>query len=117
MKLIGTGENLFPAGRVSGLLRRLDTPQQVLELLDEDGPKVIALTRFAGSTFLSPVMDKIAGIITTTGTRKGHLAIVARELELPCILGSQLQDCAQGSMVMLDCTDEKTAKIYLFSES
>lgn len=119
MKLIGTGENLFPAGKVSGPLRRLESPQQVLELLDEEGPedaKVIALTRFAGSTFLSPVMDKIAGIITSTGTRKGHLAIVARELELPCILGATIEECSDGCVVLLDCDDEKSASIYLISE-
>ncbi len=113
MKLIGTGENLFRAGKISGQLRRLDTPEQVLELLDEEGTPVIAWTRFAGSTFLSPVMDKIAGIITTTGTSKGHLAIVARELGLPCVLAAQMQDCESGGQVLVDCTDEKQARIYL----
>ena len=113
MRPVGSGENLFPAGKVRGLLRRLDTPEQVLQLLDEDGPPVIAWTQFAGSTFLSPVMDKITAIITSTGTSKGHLAIVARELGLPCVLGAQLDECASGQEVLLDCTDDKTARIYL----
>jgi phosphoenolpyruvate-protein kinase (PTS system EI component) len=113
MTLIGSGENLFPAGKVAGLLRRIDTPEQVLELLDEEGEPVIVWTNFAGSTFLSPVMDKIAGIITATGTSKGHLAIVARELGLPCVLGAKMEHCESGQSVLLDCTDNTTARIYL----
>jgi phosphoenolpyruvate-protein kinase (PTS system EI component) len=113
MRMVGSGENLFPAGKVQGLLRRLDTPEQVLELFDEDGPPVIAWTQFAGSTFLSPVMDKVLAIITSTGTSKGHLAIVARELGLPCVLTAQVEECASEQEVLLDCTDEKIARIYL----
>ena len=113
MTLIGSGENLFPAGKVTGSLRRLDTPEQVLDLLDEEGPPVIVWTHFAGSTFLSPIMDKIAGIITTAGTSKGHLAIVARELGLPCVLGARMDECEAGQSVLLDCTDDKIARIYL----
>jgi phosphoenolpyruvate-protein kinase (PTS system EI component) len=113
MRMVGSGENLFPAGKVKGPLRRLDTPEQVLELLDEDGPPVVAWTKFAGSTFLSPVMDKVLAIVTSTGTSKGHLAIVARELGMPCVLAAQVDERASGQEILLDCTDEKIARIYL----
>jgi hypothetical protein len=32
---------------------------------------------------------------------------------LPCVLGAQLDECASGQEVLLDCTDDKTARIYL----
>ena len=56
MELIAFGENVLPAGVVGGRVRRFESVDDVLAFLDDEVQGVVALTPFAGSTFLSPIM-------------------------------------------------------------
>ncbi len=53
-----------------------------------------------------PIMKKAAAIVTDTGGRTCHAAIVSRELGIPCIIGTEngSQNIRQGSDVTTDCS-------------
>ena len=60
-----------------------------------------------------PIMKKASAIITEKGGRTCHAAIVARELQVPCSVGTfgclQLE---QGQEVTLDCTQGEESFVY-----
>lgn len=54
-----------------------------------------------------PIMKKASAIVTDTGGRTCHAAIVSRELGIPCIIGTESgsQKVKQGSNVTIDCSE------------
>ncbi|MFQ6127945.1 MAG: phosphoenolpyruvate synthase [Thermoplasmata archaeon] len=54
-----------------------------------------------------PIMKKASAIVTDTGGRTCHAAIVSRELGIPCIIGTEngSQMIKQGSDVTVDCSE------------
>jgi len=61
-----------------------------------------------------PVMKKASGIITDSGGKTSHAAIVSRELGVPCIVGSKKGTSVlkTGSFVTMDCSLGEIGKIY-----
>jgi phosphohistidine swiveling domain-containing protein len=112
MELIAFGENVLPAGVVGGRVQRFESVEDVLAFLDNESQGVVALTPFAGSTFLSPILENLTAIVTITGTRTGHLAIVSREFQIPCVLQTQITAELDGHEVLLDARDVSIARIY-----
>jgi pyruvate,water dikinase len=74
----------FPgaAGRVEGLVRRLDTPEQGDQL--QSGEILVTTTTNVGWT---PLFLRAAAIVTDVGAPLSHAAIVARELGIPAVVG------------------------------
>jgi len=61
-----------------------------------------------------PAMKRAAGIITDSGGRTCHAAIVSRELGIPAIVGTQngTSVIKNGEMVTLDCSEGATGIVY-----
>jgi pyruvate,water dikinase len=61
-----------------------------------------------------PIMKKAAGIVTDKGGRTCHAAIVARELNIPCIVGTGngSKVLISGQAVTLDCASGDEGLIY-----
>jgi len=61
-----------------------------------------------------PIMKKAAGIVTDKGGRTCHAAIVARELNIPCIVGTGngSEVLISGQSVTLDCSSGDEGLIY-----
>ena len=61
-----------------------------------------------------PVMKRASGIITDSGGKTSHAAIVSRELGVPCIVGSKKGTSVlkTGSFVTMDCSLGEIGKIY-----
>lgn len=78
-----------------GELRYITTVKQVIHLLKEGAEGKIVLVEDAGTTFLAPVLSRLAGVVCTSGALGSHLAIVTREFEIPALMGTDLED-AQG---------------------
>jgi pyruvate,water dikinase len=70
------------AGRVEGLVRRLDSAEEGHRLLP--GEILVTTTTNVGWTLLFP---RAAAIITDVGAPLSHAAIVARELGVPAVVG------------------------------
>ena len=70
------------AGRVEGLVRVLERPEQGDQL--QPGEILVAVTTNVGWT---PLFPRAAAVITDVGAPLSHAAIVARELGIPAVVG------------------------------
>ncbi|NHJ14028.1 MAG: hypothetical protein EAX95_10155 [Candidatus Thorarchaeota archaeon] len=66
--------------------------KQVIELMKEGAEGKIVLVDDAGTTFLAPILSKLAGVVCVSGALGSHLAIVTREFEIPALMGTGLED-------------------------
>jgi signal transduction protein with GAF and PtsI domain len=103
--VIGRGTKVFEAAPVQGEWRRLEEPDDVLELMDESAAGVVACVVDAGATFLAPIFDELTAVVCLSGTPVSHIGIVSREYRVPCIMGATLDaEPADGDRVEVDCT-------------
>lgn len=104
---IGHGELTSGKG-CTGVFRSVQSIQDVLQLMQEDLSETIVFTTSASATTLTPIFPKIRGIICTAGGPTSHLAIVAREFGLPCVMGSEIHYDGQldGQRVSINADGE-----------
>jgi phosphohistidine swiveling domain-containing protein len=78
----GGGATASPAvGRFVALLNVHDL-LAVMEL--DDGASLIGYLEHPNVTMIAPIFDRLSGILCANGDEAAHVAIVARELGLPC---------------------------------
>jgi len=87
---IGTGTKVFDAAPVRGRWRRLDSPIDVLELMDSGAEGIVACVADAGATFLAPIFDELTAVVCLSGTPLSHIGIVSREYQVPCVMSAAL---------------------------
>ena len=109
MHEVARGVKVFDHAPVRGMLRAMDGPDDVLELMDsESGAEgVVALVRDAGATFLAPLYHELTAVVCTSGTLRSHIGIVSREFQVPCVMGAtfgQGAEPANGTEVEVDCS-------------
>jgi phosphohistidine swiveling domain-containing protein len=108
----GTGTNLFPAGRITGAARWFLTPADVVLAREDELPGLVAFVHQGGMTFLSPIIGDVRAVVCTEGSLESHLAILAREFEVPCVMAARLGvEVSDGDEVVLDLTDPSVARI------
>ena len=88
MVKIGQG-NVTSGSGCQGVLRVVESVEDVLGLMKEDISDVILLTPTASATIMTPLFPRIKGVVCSTGGATSHVAIVAREFDLSCIMGVQ----------------------------
>lgn len=109
---VGKGANLFPAGQIQGSVRWFHNPADVVGADEDDLPNLIAFVGKGGMTFLSPILAEVKAVVCTAGSLESHLAILAREFEIPCVMGTQLDgDLTDGDEIVLDLTNESVGTI------
>ncbi|MFJ9388933.1 PEP-utilizing enzyme [Nocardioides sp. NPDC101246] len=109
---IGTGTPSFRFERTEGVVRRFTAPSDVIASFDDDLSGTIALVASGGTTFLSPILGRLGGIVALDGTLRSHLAIVSREFDVPCLVGASVeQDLSDGTTISLVVVDDGTAII------
>ena len=102
---IGTGTRVFEAAPVRGAWRRLETPDDVLSLMDDTAEGVVACVADAGATFLAPIFDELTAVVCLSGTPLSHIGIVSREYQVPCVMGTALTtEPTDGDTVEVDCS-------------
>ena len=67
MAVIGKGTPSYTFTRTPGLVRWFREPQDVIESLDTDLESTVALVASGGTTFLSPILGRLAGSSASTG--------------------------------------------------
>jgi len=104
---LGTGTTVFTNPPVSGTWRMLDTPDDVLDLMDEGAEGIVAGVQDAGATFLAPIFHELTAVVCFSGTPMSHIGIVSREYRVPCIMATEMAERpANGTAVEVDCTAE-----------
>jgi pyruvate, water dikinase len=86
-------------GRVSGTVRVLTVPQQGKRLRDGE----VLVAPMTNPDWV-PTMRRAGALVTDSGGMTCHAAIVARELGVPCVVGtgSATTDLADGQLVTVD---------------
>jgi signal transduction protein with GAF and PtsI domain len=109
MDEIARGVKVFDHPRVQGTWRVLESPDDVLALMDSGAEGVIAGVRDAGATFLSPIFHELAGVVCTGGTPRSHIGIVSREFQVPCIMGAVFSaaEPVDGATAEIDCSEDE----------
>jgi len=106
-RVIGRGTRVFEAAPVRGEWRRLEDPDDVLDLMDTSATGIVACVVDAGATFLAPVFDDLTAVVCLSGTPVSHIGIVSREYRIPCIMGAALDaEPSAGDHVEVDCSGE-----------
>ena len=102
---LGRGTKVFDAVPVRGTWRMLETPDDVLALMDSSAAGVVAGVQDAGATFLAPIFDELTAVVCLSGTPQSHIGIVSREYQVPCIMAAALPERpADGIEVEVDCS-------------
>lgn len=88
-----------PAPRTTGKVSIILDPLAVNNFADGD----ILVTTMTSPEYID-IMRRSSGVITDTGGLTSHAAILARELNIPCIVGTRIASglLANGDMVELD---------------
>jgi hypothetical protein len=102
---VGTGTRVFAADPVRGTWRRLASPDDVLDLMDNGADGLVACVADAGATFLAPIFDELTAVVCLSGTPQSHIGIVSREYRIPCVMSAVLrEEPADGDPVEVDCS-------------
>lgn len=86
---VGVGLNVHETPAVEGRVKWLDSPDEVLDFVEEedDVTDVVVIVRGGTTTFLTPALTAgICGIVTLQGAPESHLGIVSREYGIPCVM-------------------------------
>lgn len=97
---------MFDAAPVRGRFLPVETPDDVIELMDTGAEGVVALVRDAGATFLAPIYHELTAVVCTSGTPRSHIGIVSREFQVPCVMAAAFDagEPAPGTEVEIDCS-------------
>jgi pyruvate, water dikinase len=114
-RLVDGTPNIITTGQsigqkiVSGIARVVNSVHEIDQIQDGE----IIVTRMTDPDWV-PVMKRAAGIITASGGRTCHAAIVSREIGLPAIVGAEraVELIESGDEITLDCSKGKDAFIY-----
>lgn len=95
-----TGTSARP-GKATGLVKIVNLPEEMHKM--DKGDIMVARTTFPS---LVPAMKKASAIVTNDGGITCHAAIVARELKIPCVVGTKLATkvLKDGDRVSVDAT-------------
>lgn len=107
-KVIVTG-NAIGGKIVSGVARILHSPAES----DKLQPGEILVTGITNPDW-DPIMKKAGAIVTDRGGRTSHASIVARELGLAAVVGTNegTQKIRDGQQITVSCATGKTGSIY-----
>ena len=78
------GTTAFP-GKAHGTVRRVDEAQDMKKMKTGD-----ILVSTSTNPQIIPAMKKALAIVTDSGGITSHAAIVSRELEIPCVIGTKI---------------------------
>lgn len=94
-------------GTKSGPVKVIHSPKEIDKVLPGD----VLVTEMTSPDYV-PAMKRAAAIVTDTGGRTSHAAIVSRELGIPCVVGSGTATAVlkTGQVVTVDGTSGKVYK-------
>ncbi len=107
-EVLATG-NAIGSGIAIGTARILKSPKDSYKLHEGD----IIITDVTSPDW-DPLLKKAGAIVTNRGGRTSHAAIVARELGVPAIVGtnSATQSIKEGETITISCAEGKTGYVY-----
>lgn len=88
-KQVATGIFASQPGEVEAPLRVVIGLQQIVALMKEPvGEPCIIVTDVAGGSAVSTIIKRAKAIVSTIGGPNSHIVVVARDYQVPCIVGA-----------------------------
>ena len=93
----------------AGKARLLRSPQESHKLEEGD-----ILVTSVTSPDWDPILKRVAAVVTDSGGRTSHASIIARELGVPAVVGTEgATKCIQdGELITVCCSEGKTGAVY-----
>lgn len=92
-------------GEVEGAVRVVVGLQQIVALMKEPvGEPSIIVTDVAGGSAVSTIIKRAKAIVSTIGGPNSHIVVVARDYQLPCIVGATdlpIDSIANGDRMLM----------------
>lgn len=94
---------------ISGVARVLSSPAEIRQLKDGE----VIITDMTSPDW-DPVLRKASAIVTNKGGRTSHASIVARELGVPAVVGTEnaTYKIKDGQLITVSCCEGATGYIY-----
>lgn len=80
------GGSTAATGRFAALL----AVEDLLRVMEDGGDPIVAYLEHPNVTMMAPIHGRLAAIVCLSGDEFAHVAIVARELGLPCAVQAEL---------------------------
>lgn len=102
------GKTVFGSGEITGTVRVAFSPEEICGPEDQSGlgdeDNLIVITGMTTPDFVPALTKKAAALVTDEGGILCHAAIIAREIRLPCIVGTgaATEKLKNGARVILD---------------
>jgi phosphohistidine swiveling domain-containing protein len=101
--IVGTGDNVFKAGDVTGTARYISDVEKVMEMLTVGVPEnTVAIIDDSGGTLTAPILGDFTAVVCMGGTVRSHLGILTREYNVPCLMNATLDGLADGDEVTVE---------------
>jgi phosphoenolpyruvate-protein kinase (PTS system EI component) len=91
VKHLGSGVRVTSGSDVTGVAKLVDGIDAVLALMSEDVSDLILIVGEAGATGIAPILPDARGVICTSGGPTSHLALVAKEYGIPCVMAANFE--------------------------
>lgn len=100
----GIGDNIVKRPNdTSGIARYVRSSARVLDWLANGTPAdTIALIDDCGGTLTAPILEQFKGVVCAGGTVRSHLAILAREYGIPCLMNAKVRGIEEGQPVEIE---------------
>ena len=87
----------------------MNSPTDVIAVMDEGATGIVAVVADAGATFLAPIFEDLTAVVCLSGTPLSHIGIVSREYQVPCVMAAVFDGDrpADGDAVEVDCSGEQ----------
>ncbi len=111
MGALGQG-TLVSGGSVRGTAKRVKDVNDVVGLLgSSDLRDVIFITESASATTVMPLLAEVVGVVCTVGGPTSHLATVARDFGLTCVVGASSMPVDEVDGMMIAVHDDGTIAV------
>ena len=96
------------AGSITGVVRVVITKQDIIDFKQGE---ILVTTMTTPSLMLA--VEKAGAIVTDEGGMLCHAAIVSREFDIPCVIGTEnaTKMLKDGDLVEVDATNGKVSKL------
>jgi hypothetical protein len=116
-QIVGSGDNVFSTGDITGTARFISTVERVMEMLVGDVPEgTIAVIDDSGGTLTAPILADFAGVICLGGTVRAHLGILTREHAVPCLMAAEIDGLNEGDEILVEYS-KRAADAYADAET
>lgn len=88
---VGAGQRVGTREPVSGVGCYVKDVAAVLALMEQDVSGLVLIVDEAGATGVAPILPDALGVICTSGGPTSHLALVAKEYGVACIMAAKMQ--------------------------